>query len=703
MSRQTPLEGTRNIGVAAHIDAGKTTVTERMLFYSGRVHRIGEVDDGAATMDWMEQEKERGITITSAATTCYWRDHRINIIDTPGHVDFTVEVERSLRVLDGVVAVFCCVGGVEPQSETVWKQANRYKVPRIAFVNKLDRVGGDFWRVVGMIRDRLGARPVPIHVPVRNGNEEFVGLIDLVEMTALTYDTDPLGITYNVEPLGADGVSSRFGSRYVKLAMEKRKELLEEVAEFDDDVMHLYLDNKEPEPDSIRRALRRGTLSGSIVPVLGGAAVRNKGVQRVMDAIVDFLPSPLDVPPVEGVNPKTSKVETRRPDENAPFSALAFKIMVDPYVGRLTFFRVYSGKVKSGSTVYNATRGASERVGRLLEMHANKREECDMVYCGDIAAAVGFKKVSTGDTLTDRAHPIVLEPMRFPEPVIFVAIEPKTKADEDKLSDALAKLAEEDPSFKVKGDEETGQTIISGMGELHLEILVERMLREFSVAANVGKPQVAYRETITKAAEARGKFIKQSGGKGQYGDVLLRVEPIESRIGFEFVSKLTGAVLPRQFIPPIKRGIQEAMENGVLAGYPVTGVKVTLLDGTYHDVDSSELSFEIAAAIGFKDAVTKGEPKLLEPIMQVEVVVPEEYMGDIMADLSSKRGRIEGMSSRPDGRVIDATVPLNEMFGYSTRLRSLSQGRAIYTMEFATYELVPEELSDKIIARIRGW
>jgi elongation factor G len=614
-----------------------------------------------------------------------------------------VEVERSLRVLDGVVAVFCCVGGVEPQSETVWKQANRYKVPRIAFVNKLDRVGGDFWRVVGMIRDRLGARPVPVHVPIKNGNEEFVGVIDLVDMTVLTYDADPMGMTYKVEPLSDKEVSSRLGSQYVGLAKEKRKELLEEVAEFDDDVMHLYLDNKEPEPDSIKRALRRGTLLGSIVPVLGGAAVRNKGVQRLMDAVIDFLPSPLDVPPVEGVNPKTSKVEARRPDEDAPFSALAFKIMVDPYVGRLTFFRVYSGKVKSGSTVYNATRGASERVGRLLEMHANKREERDVIYCGDIAAAVGFKKVSTGDTLTDRAHPIVLESMRFPEPVISVAIEPKTKADEDKLSEALAKLAEEDPTFKVKSDEETGQTIISGMGELHLDILVERMLREFDVAANVGRPQVAYRETITKASEARGKFIKQTGGKGQYGDVLLRVEPLESRIGFEFASKLSGAVLPKHFIPPIRRGVEGAMENGVLAGYPVTGVKVTLLDGSYHEVDSSELSFEVAASIGFKDAVTKGEPKLLEPIMQVEVVVPDEYMGDIIADLNSKRGRIEGMSSRVDGRVIDATVPLSEMFGYATRLRSLSQGRAIYTMEFARYELVPEELSDKIIARIRGW
>ena len=703
MSRRTPLENTRNIGIAAHIDAGKTTVTERILFYSGRVHRIGEVDEGSATMDWMEQEKERGITITSAATTCFWRDHQVNIIDTPGHVDFTVEVERSLRVLDGVVAVFCCVGGVEPQSETVWKQANRYKVPRIAFVNKLDRVGGDFWHVVEMIRERLGGKPVPIHVPVKNGNEEFIGLIDLIEMTALTFDMDPLGITYGEEPLSSDAVSAKFGRRYLDLAHEKRKELLEEVAEFDDDLMHLYLENKEPQPEAIKRALRKGTLAGAIVPVLGGAAVRNKGVQKVMDAVVDFLPSPLDVPPVEGVNPKTSKIEIRRPDENAPFSALAFKIMVDPYVGRLTFFRVYSGKVKSGSTVYNATRGVSERVGRLLELHANKREECDMVYCGNIAAAVGFKKVSTGDTLTDRAHPIVLEPMRFPEPVISVAIEPKTKADEDKLSGALSKLAEEDPSFKVKTDEETGQTIISGMGELHLEILVERMLREFSVAANVGKPQVAYRETITKSSEARGRFIKQSGGKGQYGDVLLRVDPLDTKIGFEFVSKLTGAVLPRQFIPPIKRGVEESMENGVLAGYPVTGVRVTLLDGSYHDVDSSELSFEIAAAIGFKEAVTKGEPKLLEPIMQVEVVVPDEYMGDIIADLSSKRGRIEGMSSRPDGRVIDAMVPLSEMFGYSTRLRSLSQGRAIYTMEFASYELVPEELSDKIISRIRGW
>ena len=692
MSRQTPLEKTRNIGIAAHIDAGKTTITERILFYTGRVHRMGEVDDGAATMDWMEQERERGITITSAATTCNWRDYRINIIDTPGHVDFTAEVERSLRVLDGVVAVFCGVGGVEPQSETVWKQANRYKVPRIAFVNKLDRAGSDFWRVVQMMRQRLGAKAVPIQVPMKNG-DDFLGLIDLVEMVSLTYDVDPLGITYSV---------GEIPDAFRAIARERRHEMLEVIADMDDEVMHLYLENKEPDAVAIKRALRKGTVTGHLVPVLAGAAVRNKGVQPVLEAITDFLPSPADVPPVEGLNPKTSLYEKRAVDEDAPLSALAFKIAVDPYVGRLTFFRVYSGKMKTGTGIYNSTRGRMERVGRLLEMHANKREERDEVYCGDIGAATGFKQVFTGDTLCEKNHPIVLESMRFPEPVIAVAIEPKTKADEEKLSEAMKKLSEEDPTFKVKVDEDTGQTIISGMGELHLEILVDRMLREFAVAANVGRPQVAYKETVTKVAEARGRFIKQSGGKGQYGDVLLRVEPRENRTGFEFDVKVTGAVIPREFIPAVEKGVEDAMENGVLAGYPVTGIKVTLLDGSYHDVDSSELSFKVAASMAFKDAVTRAEAKLLEPLMQVEVVVPEEYMGDVMADLSSRRGRIEGMAARPDGRVIDATVPLSEMFGYATRLRSLSQGRAIHTMEFARYDLVPEELSDKLISRTRG-
>jgi len=693
LSRQTPLEKTRNIGIAAHIDAGKTTITERILFYTGRVHRMGEVDDGAATMDWMEQERERGITITSAATTCYWRDHRINIIDTPGHVDFTAEVERSLRVLDGVVAVFCGVGGVEPQSETVWKQANRYKVPRIAFVNKLDRAGSDFWRVVQMMRQRLGAKTVPIQVPMKNG-DDFLGLIDLVEMVSLTYDVDPLGITYSVGQIPRE---------YQAIAREKRHEMLEQAADMDDEVMHLYLENKEPDAVAIKRALRKGTVTGHFVPVLAGAAARNKGVQRVLDAVTDFLPSPADVPPVEGLNPKTSLYEKRAADEDAPLSALAFKIAVDPYVGRLTFFRVYSGKMKTGTGIYNSVRQRHERVGRLLEMHANKREERDVIYCGDIGAATGFKQVFTGDTLCEKNHPIVLEAMKFPEPVISVAIEPKTKADEEKLSEAMKKLAEEDPTFKVRVDEDTGQTIISGMGELHLEIIVDRMLREFAVAANVGRPQVAYKETITKAAEARGRFIKQSGGRGQYGDVLLRVEPRENRTGFEFDVKIAGGVIPREFIPAIEKGVEDAMENGVLAGYSVTGIKVTVLDGSYHEVDSSDLSFKVAASMAFKEAVTRAEAKLMEPVMQVEVVVPEEYMGDVMADLSSRRGRIEGMAARPDGRVIDATVPLGEMFGYATRLRSLSQGRAIYTMEFARYDLVPEELSDKLISRIRGW
>jgi elongation factor G len=545
-----------------------------------------------------------------------------------------------------------------------------------------------------MMRDRLRARPVPVCVPVTNGQEEFVGLIDLIDMKTLTYDKDPLGIDYSVEPISEE---------HAEFAAEKRGELLENVAEFDDELMHTYLDGKEPGSASIKGAVRQGTLSGSVVPVLGGAAVRNKGVQRLIDAVTDFLPSPLDVPPVQGKNPKTSRVETRRPDDSEPFSALAFKIMSDPYVGKLTFMRVYSGKVSSGSMVHNTARGKNERIGRLLEMHANKREERETIYCGEIAAAVGLRNVATGDTLCDKNHPIVLESMRFPEPVISVAIEPKTKADEEKLWGSLAKLAEEDPTFKVKSDEDTGQTIISGMGELHLEILVDRMLREFDVSANVGKPQVAYRETITAMAEARGKFIKQTGGKGHYGDVLLRVEPLEKRIGFEFESVITGATLPRQFIPAIEKGVAESMENGILAGYPLSGVKATLLDGTYHDVDSSELSFQFAAAIAFRDAIIKGKPTLLEPIMKVEVVVPDEYMGDIIADLNSKRGRIEGMSSRSDGRAIDAIVPLSEMFGYATRLRSLSQGRAIYTMEFAEYEVVPEELSDRIISRIRGW
>jgi len=693
LPRQTPLEKTRNIGIAAHIDAGKTTVTERILFYTGRVHRMGEVDDGAATMDWMEQERERGITITSAATTCYWREHRVNIIDTPGHVDFTAEVERSLRVLDGVVAVFCGVGGVEPQSETVWKQANRYKVPRIAFVNKLDRAGSDFWRAVQMIRQRLGAKTVPIQVPMKHG-DDFLGLIDLVEMVSLTYDVDPLGIKYEV---------GEIPDEFRALAREKRHDMLEQVADMDDEVMHLYIENKEPDSVAVKRALRKGTITGHLVPVLAGAAVRNKGVQPVLDAITDFLPSPADVPPVEGINPKTNLYEKRAVDEDAPLSALAFKIAVDPYVGKLTFFRVYSGKMKAGTGIYNSRREKHERVGRLLEMHANKREERDEIYCGDIGAATGFKHVVTGDTLCEKNHPIVLESMTFPEPVISVAIEPKTKADEEKLSEAMKKLAEEDPTFKVKVDEETGQTIISGMGELHLEILVDRMLREFTVAANVGRPQVAYKETITKVAEARGRFIKQTGGRGQYGDVLLRVEPRANRTGFEFDVQVTGAVIPREFIPAIEKGVEDAMENGVLAGYPVTGIKVTLLDGSYHEVDSSELSFRVAASMAFKDAVNRAEAKLMEPVMQVEVVVPEEYMGDVMADLSSRRGRIEGMSARPDGRVIDATVPLSEMFGYATRLRSLSQGRAIHTMEFAKYDLVPEELSDKLISRMRGW
>lgn len=691
MPRQYSLQKTRNIGIMAHIDAGKTTTTERILFYTGKVHKIGEVDDGAATMDWMVQEQERGITITSAATTCFWKGHRINIIDTPGHVDFTVEVERSLRVLDGAVAVFCAKGGVEPQSETVWRQADRYHVPRIAYVNKMDIMGADFYRAVEMMRERLGANAVPIQLPI--GKEaDFRGVVDLIQQKAIIY-VDDLGTQSEEVAIPADMEAD---------AQAWREKLLEAVAEIDDSLMEKYLDGEELSEEEIRAALRKGTISGRLVPVLCGSSYRNKGVQPLLDAIVYYLPAPTDIPEVRGENPATGEEDTRPASDDAPFSALAFKIMSDPYVGKLAFFRVYSGSLKSGSYVYNASKGKKERIGRILQMHANHREEIDEVFTGDIAAAVGLKDTSTGDTLCDEAAPILLESMQFPEPVISVAIEPKTKADQDKLGMALSRLAEEDPTFKVHTDPETGQTIISGMGELHLEIIIDRLMREFRVEANVGQPQVAYKETITVPAKAQGRFVRQTGGRGQYGDVWLEVAPRERGAGFEFVSKIVGGVVPKEFIPAVEAGVREAAENGVLAGYPMVDVSVTLYDGSYHEVDSSEMAFKIAGSIGFKNAVQQAKPVLLEPVMKVQVLVPEEYMGDVIGDLNSRRGHITSMEPRNGLQVIDALVPLAEMFGYATDLRSRTQGRGNYTMQFSHYAEVPKNLAEKIIAKSRG-
>jgi len=693
MPRQYSLEKTRNIGIMAHIDAGKTTTTERILFYSGRVHRIGEVDDGAATMDWMEQEKERGITITSAATTCFWKKHRINIIDTPGHVDFTVEVERSLRVLDGAVGIFCAVGGVEPQSETVWRQADKYSIPRIAFVNKMDRVGADFENVVRMIRERLGANPVPIQIPMGAG-ELFTGLIDLVKMKAIVYNESSLGTEWEEIDIPRD---------LQTISEEYRHNLLESVAEYDDELMEKYLEGIEPSVEEIKRALRKGTLEAGIAPVLCGSAFKNKGVQRLLDGIVDFLPSPLGVPDVEGIDPKREKTVRRRTGDDEPFSALAFKIMTDPYVGKLTYFRVYSGVAHVGTYVLNSREGRKERLGRILQMHANKREDRDAVYCGDIAAAVGLRYTKTGDTLCDTKNPIVLESMRFPEPVISVAIEPKTKADQDKLSASLSKLMDEDPTFRVTVDEDTGQTLISGMGELHLEIIVDRLLREFKVKATVSRPQVAYRETITKSVQAEGRFIRQTGGHGQYGHVVIRLEQAPSGAGYIFENKIVGGVIPREYISPISDGVKEAMNNGVVAGYPLVDIKVTLLDGSYHPVDSSELAFKTAGAIALHEGVKKAKPVLLEPMMKVEVVVPEEYLGDVLGDLNARKGRIGGIHQRKDAQVVSATVPLSEMFGYATDLRSKTQGRAVYTMQFSHYQEVPAAESQKIVERVRGF
>ncbi|MDN5344943.1 MAG: elongation factor [Clostridia bacterium] len=691
MAREYPLEKTRNIGIMAHIDAGKTTTTERILFYTGRVHRMGEVHDGNATMDWMVQEQERGITITSAATTCFWRDHRINIIDTPGHVDFTVEVERSLRVLDGAIAVFCSVGGVEPQSETVWRQADKYGVPRIAYINKMDRVGADFFRGVKMIADRLGANPVPIQLPI-GAEDGFRGLVDLISLKAIYY-TDDLGTTIDEEPIPAD---------MEDLVREYREKLLEAVAESDEELMVKYLEGEELTEADIKAGIRKATIAVKMVPVLCGSSFKNKGVQPLLDAVVDFLPAPTDVPAIQGVDPETGSEDERHSSDNEPFAALAFKIMADPYVGKLTFFRVYSGTIRSGSYVYNSTKGRRERVGRILRMHANHREEVEEAYAGDIAAAVGLKETATGDTLCDEKHPIVLEAMEFPEPVISVAIEPKTKADQEKMSLALQKLAEEDPTFKMHTDPETGQTIISGMGELHLEIIVDRLLREFKVGAKVGRPQVAYKETIRRAVKAEGKFIRQTGGRGQYGHVVVEVEPQEPGKGYEFVNKIVGGVIPREYIPAVDAGIQEAMASGVLAGYPVVDVRVALMDGSYHEVDSSEMAFKIAGSIAFKDAARKAQPVLLEPVMKVEVVVPEEYMGDVIGDLNSRRGRVEGMEARAGAQVIRALVPLASMFGYATDLRSRTQGRGTYVMQFDHYDEVPQNIATEIIAKRQG-
>jgi len=686
--RQFTLDKYRNIGIMAHIDAGKTTTTERILFYTGRVHKMGETHEGSATMDWMEQEQERGITITSAATTAQWKGHRINIIDTPGHVDFTVEVERSLRVLDGAVAVFCAKGGVEPQSETVWRQADKYHVPRIAYINKMDIVGADFKRVVNMIRERLSANPVPIQLPI--GREDtFKGIVDLIHMKAYTY----------VDDLGTQSEETDIPEDMLEEAEEYRSKLLESIAETDEDLMMKYLEGEELTEEEIHQGIRKATVNLEMVPVVCGSSYKNKGVQLLLDAIVRYLPSPVDVPAIKGKLPDSDEEVERISSDDEPFSALAFKIMTDPYVGKLAFFRVYSGVLKTGSYVYNSAKGKRERIGRILLMHANHREEVQEVYAGDIAAAVGLKDTTTGDTLCDAENPVVLESMQFPEPVIQVAIEPKTKAGQEKMSAALVKLAEEDPTFRTYTDQETGQTIIAGMGELHLDIIVDRMLREFKVEANVGKPQVAYRETIRKAVRSEGRFVRQSGGRGQYGHVVLEVEPLEPGTGYEFVDKIVGGVVPKEYIQPVDNGIQEAMESGVLGGYPVVDVRATLVDGSYHEVDSSEMAFKIAGSMAMKEALKKADPVLLEPIMKVEVTVPEEYMGDVIGDINSRRGRIEGMEPQGNAQVIRAFVPLAEMFGYATDLRSRTQGRGVYVMQLSHYEEVPASVMEKIIAK----
>jgi elongation factor G len=688
MARQVPLARTRNIGIIAHIDAGKTTVTERILFYTKKIYKLGEVHEGAATMDWMPQEQERGITITAAATTCFWNDHRINIIDTPGHVDFTVEVERSLRVLDGAVVVFDGVAGVEPQSETVWRQADRYSVPRICFINKLDRTGADFWRCVAMIVDRLGAKPVPIQIPI--GSEDtFEGVIDLIEMKAILY-RDDLGSKIDVveipEALRAE-------------AARHREAMVEAIAETDDDLTHKYLEGEPLTIEELRHGLRLGTLQSKFVPVLTGSALKNKGIQPMLDAVTDYLPSPLDVPPVIGLRPGTDEEIVRTVDDREPFSALAFKIAADPFVGKLAFFRVYSGTLKAGSYVLNSTKGKKERVGRVLEMHANHREEMEEVYAGDIGAIVGLKDTFTGDTLCDPDHPILLESISFPEPVIEVKIEPKTKVDQDKMGIALQRLAEEDPTFRVKTDPESGETLVAGMGELHLDVIVDRMVREFKVAANVGRPQVSYRETIRRAAEGNGRFVRQTGGKGQYGHVVLTLEPGPKGSGYEFIDKIVGGTIPREYMRAVNQGIAETLDTGVYAGYPMVDVKATVFDGSYHEVDSSEMAFKIAASMAVKDAVEKASPAVLEPVMRVEVTMPEQFMGDVIGDLNSRRGQVEGMDSRGSTQIVRAFVPLAEMFGYATDLRSMTQGRASYSMELSHYAEVPGNLAQELVAK----
>ncbi|UUZ82133.1 elongation factor G [Paenibacillus sp. P26] len=690
MAREFSLKDTRNIGIMAHIDAGKTTTTERILFYTGRVHKIGEVHEGAATMDWMEQEQERGITITSAATTAQWKNHRINIIDTPGHVDFTVEVERSLRVLDGAVGVFSAKEGVEPQSETVWRQADRYGVPRIAYVNKMDIIGADFLGVVQSMRDKLGANAVAIQLPIGAEND-FVGVIDLIERRAYVYKDD----------LGKEPVESEVPAEYKDKVEELRQELVEKVAELDEELMMKYLEGEELTIEEIKAGLRKGVVNVQIFPVICGSSYRNKGVQMMLDAVIDYLPAPIDVPDIKGTLEDGTEV-VRKSADDQPFAALAFKIMTDPFVGKLTFFRVYSGVLNSGSYVLNATKGKRERIGRILQMHANSRQEISVVYAGDIAATVGLKDTVTGDTLCDEKNPVVLESMNFPEPVIQLAVEPKTKADQDKMGVALAKLSEEDPTFRAHTDEETGQTIISGMGELHLEIIVDRMLREFKVETNVGKPQVAYRETFRQVAKVEGKFVRQSGGRGQYGHCWVEFEPLEPGTGFQFESKIVGGAIPKEYIAPIQAGIEESMKNGVYAGFPLVDIKATVVDGSYHDVDSSEMAFKIAGSMALKAATEKCRPVLLEPIMKVEVTVPEEYMGDVMGDLNSRRGRIEGMDARFGAQIIRAKVPLSEMFGYSTTLRSRTQGRGVYSMEISHYEEVPKSIADEIVSKNKG-
>ena len=685
MPRSFPLAQTRNIGIMAYIDAGKTTTTERILFYTGKTHKLGETHEGAATMDWMEQEQERGITITSAATTAQWKNHRINIIDTPGHVDFTVEVERSLRVLDGAVTVLCAKGGVEPQSETVWRQAEKYGVPRMIFVNKMDIMGADFFRVVQMVKDRLKANAVPVQLPI-GAEDSFVGIIDLVVMKAEIYK-DALGKQYEITDIPAE---------MADLAKEWREKLVESVAETDEELMMKFLEGEELSVEEIKSTIRKETIAGRMVPMLCGSAYRNKGVQMLLDAVVDYMPSPLDIPPIKGINPETEKEEERHADDNGPFAALAFKIMADPFVGKLAFFRVYSGTLTSGSYVYNSTKGKKERIGRILQMHANKREEIQQVYSGDIAAAVGLKDTTTGDTLCDEKHEIILESMDFPDPVIEIAIEPKTKAGQEKMGIALAKLAEEDPTFKTYTNEETGQTIIAGMGELHLEIIVDRLLREFKVEANVGKPQVSYKETFTATAEVDHKYAKQSGGRGQYGHVKIRVYPREPGAGFEFKNSIVGGAIPKEYIPKIEEGIREAMQNGPIAGYQVVDVGVELYDGSYHEVDSSEMAFKIAASMAFREAAKKAKPVLLEPIFKVEVTVPEEYMGDVIGDISSRRGRIEGSDINMGAVSVRGYVPLSEMFGYATDLRSKTQGRGVYVMQMDHFEKLPDNLLEKI-------